>query len=395
MRKESDESDATGEGRETMNTIFSRRALYTAGLLSALLLTVGSTATAQKPKTKPPVKPKTAVGTIGTKQMEGTEGQIGVTYSLKTNEALDAPFNITITRVTYSTQSFRYNDWVMTPPREQKYLVVHYLCQNPTKEDIEIPSYYQANKLFQAVGSDNKTYTPDESYKDSYLDNPNLAPAKNYAVADLKLKPGQKSETVFALIPIPADVTVPKLIVKRGRVGTKEQVVRFDLRDKVKSDFGRYANAANPAVPLEECPAVFGTAYPLSSLEVTVSDVKREPGPFENGGFTADEGKEFITGTVALKNVAPQERYLWVDYCPVITLVDADGEKTTFDRNQGFLRVNRTSRIEVGNVEPLDSRKGVFFFQVPKGTKIKQIIVSEVNFPDTQYRRLVYDVSNL
>lgn len=344
------------------------------------------------PKPQPPAKP--TPGTIGTKQMEGSEGQVGVTYSLKTNEALDPQFNLTITSVSYTTGGYRIADKVLAPGRGQKYLVIRYTCQNPNKTDIDIPADFQSTNLFQAVGNDNKTYTPEGDFRTSFLDNPSLAPGKPYAQADLKLKPGQKSEMVFALIPIPSEVIVPKLIIKRGRVGTNEQVMRFDLRDKVKAEYGAFANTATPLVPRDDMPGTLGTAYPLASLEISISDMKREAGPLM-ADITADDGKEFITGTVALKNIAPANRTLWSDYAPKVTVVTDDGEKFTFDPGHGFLRTNRSSRMDPGEVESLDSRKAVFYIQIPKGTKVKQLIVSEINFPDFETRRLTYDISSL
>lgn len=360
-----------------------------AALLSAILILGGTTiAHAQK---KPTPKPKPAVGTIGTKQLAGTEGQLGVAYSLKDKDFVPR-FNMTITGVTYSIRRFSYSDTTNYALAGKKFLVIRYIAQNPNKEDIEIAGYHMASILFQAVGSDNKTYEPDEWCYDTFLDNPKLAPGKKYLDATLKLKPGQKSETVIALIPLPADVTVPKLIVKRGRVGTNEEVVRFDVRDKIKSDFGVFTDSANPAVPKEETAAQVGTAYSLGNLDITISDLKREAGPLTSD-ITAEDGKEFITGVISLQNLSPQPRYMWVDCKPILTLVDEDGEKVTFDAE--FLKSNRTEVIAVGNVEPLDSRKGIFYFAVPKGIKYKHLLVHELNFPSWTTRRLVFDLANL
>lgn len=365
-----------------------QKSKYAVLLVPALIACSTSAALAQKKTTKPT---KQAVGTIGTRQMAGTEGQLGVAYSLKDKDFVPR-FNITLTSVTYSTKRFSFEDTTASALFREKYLVLRYVVHNPIKEDIEMPAYYMASKLFQAVGSDNKTYEPQDWCYNTFLDLPVLSPGKKYPSGDLKLKPGQKSETVVALIPLPSEITVPKLVVKRGRVGTKEEVLRFDIRDKVKSDFGIFADSANPSVPKEETSAQTGTAYPLTNLEFTVSDLKRESGPL-TADVVAEEGKEFITGTIALKNVSPQVRYMWVDSKPIITLVDEDGEKVSFDSE--YLKANRTEVIAVGNVEPLDSRKGIFYFQIPKNIKYKQILIHERNFPEFVSRRLVYDISSL
>lgn len=365
-----------------------KRKYIAASLPVLIVFSVQGNIFAQKNTTKPP---KQAEGTIGTKQMAGTDGQVGVTYSLKDKDFVPR-FNINLTNVTYSTKRFSFDDTTGAALTGEKYLVIRYTVHNPNKEDVEMPAYGMASKLFQAVGSDNKTYEPQDWCWNTFLDLPVLLPGKKYPSGDLKLKPGQKSETVVALIPLPSDITVPKLVVKRGRVGTKEEVVRFDVRDKVKSDFGIFADPANPFTPKEEVAAQAGTAYPLTNLEFTISDLKRESGPLRQD-IVAEEGKEFLTGVIALKNISPQTRYMWVDSKPVITLVDEDGEKVSFDSS--YLKMNRTEDITVGNVEPLDSRKGVFYFEVPKNDKYKQILIHERNFPEYISRRLVYDISSL
>ena len=172
----------------------------------------------------------------------------------------------------------------------------------------------------------------------------------------------------------------------------REEVVRFDVRDKIKSDFGVFADPANAAIPKEEAPAQVGATYPLANLDITVTDLKREAGPL-TPDIVAEEGKEFITGLITLQNLSPQQRYMWVDAKPVITLVDGDGEKVNFEAE--YLKNNRTGAITVGNVESLDSRKGVFYFTIPKGIKYKHILINEWNFPSYTSRRLVYDIAAL
>jgi hypothetical protein len=362
-----------------------------AALLISLMLAVP--AAAQKPKKPAPPKPKPAVGTIGTKQMAGTEGQVGITYSLKANDTTPQ-FNMTILSVSYLVGPVNIEGNTIAgrlAPAEQKIMAIHFIVQNPNKEDLELRSYHTASVLFQAVASDNKTYEPEDYVYDTFLHNPKLPLGKGLKRADLILKPGQKSETVIAFIPIPADVTVPKLVVKKGRVGTNEQVVRFDLRGKVKADFGIFADAANPETPKSETTAVSGTAYTLNNLEITLSDIKREPGPIN--GTDAEENKEFLTGNIQIKNVSSTERYFWVDCVPILTLVTEDGEKVKLESN--FLKPSRTEEVTYSNGGPGEQRKGMFYFQIPKGAKPTSLIIYERNFPEFQSRRLVFSLENL
>jgi hypothetical protein len=132
---------------------------YIASLVcTALVIRAESVALAQN---KPPVKPKTRVGTIGTKPMAGGEGQIGVAYSLK-NVDFFGGFNITIHEVSYSVDRLPIQDTAYIPKRDQKLLVIRFQLQNPSREDIPFPGFNGGHLLFQAVASDNKTYEPGE-----------------------------------------------------------------------------------------------------------------------------------------------------------------------------------------------------------------------------------------
>lgn len=359
------------------------------GILSVVLLSGNAFAQSKKKPAPPPKKPTNAPGTLGTKQMEGKEGQLNVAYTLK-EEYFIGGYNITLTDVSYSTRSFPVGEEYYTPTSEQKFVVIRFLLQNPKKQDITIGSDL-AKALFQVVATDNKTYEA-EGTPYVFVDNPKLAPGKGYLLADLTLKPGQKSEPLVAVITVPSDLIVPKLIIKRGRFGTSEEVVRFDLRGKVKNDLGVFADPENPTTPRIEAPAEFGKPYTLSALQVTLEGLKRESGPIKD--VEAEEGKEFLTGTVTIKNISHRGRPFWGDVKPVIILVDEDGEKTEF--NQNFLRPSRTDEVAYNaTVEPLEERKGVFYFPIRKGMKVKQILVQEYSFPDYRSRRLLYDASNL
>ena len=356
-----------------------------ASLIAAAFLV--SPVSAQK-KTAP--KKPVAPGTIGTKQMEGTDGAIGTTYSLKEKDGEFTPrFNITITGVSYTLGGVNLPDsrCFLTP--EQKILAVRYIVQNPNKTDVTIASYNMARALFQAVGDDNKTYEAEDYLHTTFLDSAKPAPGKGLKLADLSLKPGQKSETIVAFLTVPPDVTVPKLVVKRGRVGTKEEVMRFDLRGKIKSDFGAFADAASPAIPKIEAAATPGTAYVLGNLEVTISDIKRESASI---GEIAplEDGKEFVTGTIAIKNVSPVPRSVWADCKPVLTILLDDGEKMPIDNK--FLKPSRTEEVNYTTADPLESRKGIFYIAIPKGAKIAGLTVVEANFPNFVTRRLLYPV---
>jgi hypothetical protein len=361
--------------------------------LAGLTLLPAPDASAQagkKPATKPqPPKPK--AGNIGTRQMAGSEGQVGVTYSLERFEF--APrFNLTITGVSYSVGRFPLRDQTLTAIRTQKLLVIRYVLQNPNKEDIELGAGDMTRSLFQAVANDNKTYESEGDFAIGFIEAKNLAPGKPNPYADLKMKPGQKSETLVSIIPIPADATVPKLIVRRGRVGTSEQVLRYDLRDKITSDFGIFADPANPTTPRAEIAALAGTAYPVANLEIKVADLKREAAP-PHADIPAEEGREFITGTVTIKNLSAQPRGLWDTCRPVIALIDEDGERKVFDLP--LLKGNRSEFVQPGEGQPLEERRATFYFSVPKGVKYKKLEVHEWNFLDLEARRLVYDVSAL
>lgn len=370
-----------------------QKVLHT-GLVLGLALLIAPAASAQKKpaaKPQPPKKPAPTVGTVGTNQMAGTEGQIGVTYSLKENE-ITPKINFTITGVSYSTNRFLLPDFTLVPGKEKKYLVVRYVLHNPNTTDIELQGGMLTTYMFQAVGNDNKTYESENEAGQTFIEMKGLASGKPFPVANIILKPGQKTETLVSVIPIPTDVIVPKLVLKRGRFGTNEQVVRFDLRGKVTPDFGIFNDTANPAAPRAEIAGMVGTTYPLALASMTVLNIKRESGPLGND-VVAEEGNEFITGTVVMKNLTAQKRSFWADTKPMITLVNADGERKTFE--DAFLTVSRSGAVEQAEVSPGDERRGVFFFQIPKGAKVKQVILQEWSALDLESRAVVFDASGL
>ncbi len=339
-------------------------------------------------------KTKQAPGTIGTKQMAGGEGQIGTTYSFERSP--DYPrFNFTLVSAAYSVERLPFKDGSFTPLKDEKLLVLRYTLQNPTKTDIEITSPYFAKVTFQAVATNNKTYSADRT---PYALMEGGRPAgKPYPFADIVLKPGQKSETLVAAILIPADVSIPKLVVQRGRVGTKEKVTRFDLRGVIKPLPAPIADPADPsgATARAEIPAKIGDScvgafsdFKVESMAYT-ADAIGDAAPPDGGKILA------VTASANYGNGAPMTLFTTEDKVTGY-LKDGDGEKIV-----AVEEIFKTTRPEPAVIESHSYGDTVRFrilFKVPNGVTPQKLYLRNDSYIEggpKDGREYVFDLSGV
>lgn len=344
-------------------------------LCSAATMSHIALAQAPKPKTKQ------APGTIGTKQLAGTEGQIGTTYTFEVKDAIPR-FNFTLLSAMYTVDNVPRLEGSYAPGKDEKLLVLRYQIHNPNKEDISIAAEGFALAHFQAVASDNKTFNCELT--PVALNEGSRKPGKPYPNADLVLKPGQKSEVLVAAIRVPAVASVPKLIIQRGRVGTNEQVVRFDLKGKVKPLPAPFADPADAtgATALSTIPAKIGDKCLgiRSDFEVTSFAYTGET----IGDIAPDEGgKLLVVGVTGTFKNGSRGGVIGGGDTFSGYYTDASGEKVTGDEaNLTILRATRPAPFDGEEHEYGEKYTLRMIFRVPSGVSPKTVVLQNNSSDD-------------
>ena len=368
----------------------SKFALMAAALLSVTLAGGPLTsplhaAPAKKTVKRPAKKPAAAhkpvpTGTLGTHQMAGGDGVFGETYTV-TNGGQYGPVNLTLTGAEYSVTRFNMSaDDLVAPKVGEKLLVVHYRLKNPNTSDL----YYSGGHLFQTVTSDDQT--ADDS-------GTSRREGSKEKVA-MTMKPGQGIDNLVTYAVIPAKGPLPKIILHYGRVGTKEEVIRYVLgqgKNVVKPIPAPYADPSDPAgaTALTLVPAKVGTTYQAGFLDVSLDAVAFAPGPF--GELTAEDGKRFLVATVTVTNKEWGQLYFKDGF--TATLRTSDDEKVTdFTQLKG-------KRDEAWEGQQLDADEAAtvrLVFVVAKDATAKTLTLAEnVDNSGGLSHALVYDLSGV
>ena len=321
---------------------------------------------AAKPVAKPVVKPAANPGgpiVLGTKQLPGDFGQVGITYTIG---QLD-PTNFTLLSAEYHADRFVVSDNAWGLDAGEKVLVLNYTVQNPTKDDQEC---YWGSLRFTAVDSRDVNHTDIQTV---------IRTGDPSDSINLSLKPAQKLNLTTAIV-VPANGVIPKLIVSREE---EAAVIRYDLRGKVKPIPAPFADPADPtgATARKEVPAVAGAIHPIGLFDARL----------EETGYTTqtlndtepEEGHRFFTAIFTIKNTTQTERaYYWGTFEPMLR--DADGEKV--DYNQTMLKASRDEAAS-GDLAPGEEARVRFFFSMPEGVAAKSVSLKE-----SDSRSVVFDV---
>lgn len=323
-------------------------------------------APAKKPA--PANKPAAPAGPVvlGTKQLPGEFGKLGVTYTIGSY----SPINFTLRSAEYRVDRFVVgaNSW--GKEEDQKLLVLHYTVHNPTKNDLP---YYWAGLDFTAVDSQ------DVNHK--FLQAAIRDGDAKRAPLNITLKPAQKLDVVTAIV-LPAEGVAPKLIVQRE---TNAAVIRYDLRGKVKGIPAPYADPedATGASALKRVPAPAGAYHPLGIFDVALESTAFTRDALN--GKTPADGKRYFTATFKIKNPtnlpAP---YYWSTF--EATLKDADGENVRY--NQMLLKASRDEKAS-DTLEPGDEARVRVFFELPENLGAKSLWLRE-----GKSRTMMFDVSS-
>jgi hypothetical protein len=299
----------------------------------------------------------TAGGTIqttqATAQLAGGQGALNQMYSL----GKDRPLNFTLKAVELSAvrQTLRTT---YIPKQNEKLVILRFSVQNPQKTDFDLD---YADFKFTLV--DNK----DRNYEvDSYLARD--GETQEFSAA---LKPAQRVD-VYMVHAVPADVSLPKLIVQRGGE-SNAPVIRYDLRGKVKGFTAPFADPkdSSGSTVLETVPGKPGTYYPMGYLDGKFISATFSTEPMNKQG--PPEGKRYLIATIGVKNAVRQDQNY--DYSNFkFSLTDEDGSSEAFD---GYLiRANRDERAE-GTLKPDAETTFRVYFALSKSTTAKTLTIRE------------------
>ncbi|BCM89808.1 hypothetical protein IAD21_01656 [Abditibacteriota bacterium] len=343
-----------------MNTFF--RHLGAVGVVCATLVSGAMAAPAKKvPAKKPPAKTpakKPGIGIKKTPQMAGGVVRFGDLYGLKSG------FTFQILSARYSYDAFDdYGGLYPTP--DHKLLVLRVAIKNNTPADL----YFDGNSHeFQIQASNNELYSG-ASYR--------LASAKSKAF-NSNLKPGlgmgQGADNPFEVaIEIPDTAQVSKIILKQGRKGTSEDVLRFLVAGTQGGDPKNVI--APPSVGNGTPPFKPDGFFPSSYFQFRINSVQFVPGPI--AGTDAPENRQFAVVNITYKNATsiPQSYYDFLaGGLDRVAFADSDGENYPANGDIGVLKASSDEKSE-GDIAPGAEKTCRIVIPVPKTVTLKTLTI--------------------
>lgn len=317
----------------------------------------------------PAVPKKPTVGVRGAAQMAGTDGVFGQTYTLKSG------FNYTVVSAEYSvTRSVAYDCTV--PKADEKLVVLHVRIKNSNADD----NYFDAGAHgWTAVDSDGNDHAGGTDYGRD-ITGKAIVPS---------LKPGQGYDDVYTSILVPAKGPLAKLILNNGRIGTADDVLRFNIGagKNVIAPLPPYV--ADPADPtgvtaLADISGKVGAFYPMGTFDVRFDNFQFSDGPVD--GNNVDDGKRFIIATATFKYLGTGDDAAIYPSLFTTQATNSDDDDIQFD---GGMTADKDEDVPSDRrIRTNDTYTIRFYGQVSIGTKLKTFTISEGDS-----RRYVYDIS--
>jgi hypothetical protein len=281
-----------------------------AALLTAAVSTPGA-AQKKKPAVKPTAaKTKKAPPKAGLKQgpavqMPGDNGKVGINYRLgeKGSELV-----FTLEKAEFASRVVLAESTLFANPG-QRLLILSYAVQNPASAD---RFFFNQSFKFTVVSPDDKNLVCDVA---------GIHPVRLDTLS-LQLKPAQKVRAL-AVMQVHPKGPVNKLIVQRGE-GTP--VLRYDLRDKVKSFTSAFA-AEDGFDILDVGKAKLSAPFELGYYDINVEKVEESTAAVD--GIQPESGSKLIMATVSLKNATNQNAHM---HGSIVTAkaLDDNGEELTW-----------------------------------------------------------------
>ncbi|MGC4045027.1 MAG: hypothetical protein QM758_14650 [Armatimonas sp.] len=331
----------------------------------ALTLAVGAVAlgappkkpTPKKPTAKPtPAKPQQP-GVKGASQMAGGAIRFGDLFALRSG------FTYQILSARYSLDPLNdYEHDALSP--DEKFLILKVAIKNNRQGS----DNDTGGELLQAVDATNKTY-------DSGRYSLASKPGEEFSV---NLKPGQGLgqggvDPLEVSFKVNKDAKIVKLILKNGREGTKEEVLRFFLAGATEAEAGGKPDPKNIVSPLpawasEGSMVPVGQPIPSYTYFMTLTGFSTAT----LSGEEAEEGKKWIFANIKVKNPWKTKKQGLFDFyggdnIGNLVLIDGDGEKYHASK---FLKAKKDEQPS----DELDPNEEVSFrigFQVPSDATFK------------------------
>lgn len=321
-------------------------------LLPLALLLVVAPASAQKPKTKTKPAQKPTIGIKGASQVAGGQIRFGEIFALKSG------FTFQILSARYSLDPLDDYNKEYPGPNDAFVLLTVAIKNNQRSSD---NFFNTESHVFQAVDANNENH-------EGALYRLRSKPGEAFSPS---LKPGQGigqggTDPLTVAIKVPLKAQIGKLILKQGREGTSEEVLRFLLSDP--------KNAVTPlpawATGSELVPS--GTLCPTANYYFRLDSFATAS---KLGQNDADEGKKWVLALVTVKNGLSSKQGLYDftggDDIATMLLVDGDGEK--YPASQ-LLKAKRDEPAD-GELDGGEERAFRIAFQVPKDATFKTMLL--------------------
>jgi len=315
----------------------------------------------QKQKANPPpTKPSQTAPTLGTVQLPGDNGKIGVTYQLG---AKGSELHYTLDSASVAPYYSAPED-VLVAGENQRMLILNFTVQNPQKEEMRLGATTFA---FTAVSPD------DENFKFSgYI----LGQPKRMHL-EQNLKPAQKVKCTVAF-PIYSTGPVTKVMVEKG---SGSPILRYDLTGKLTGTYDVKNLDANidPATGKMKNPVSAwsnnGVDYAQTSWMPELSKDKLidmgEFGVTYDGwefttekikGYAPSTGFKYLVLKASFSNLIAKDAFLSFAYFDW-TVTDGSGQKLPWNRDILFAGSDTPVYQKLVNGE--DPIKTRVYFQVP------------------------------
>lgn len=309
----------------------------------------GSAAYDQANKKLIVVLPQGGAGAMGTEQMAGEWGVIGMPYTIHPND----PLNFTLNSAEFSVRRMHVGDTSVVPEGNEKLLVLHVTLQNPQAAERRV---YWADLDLTAVDAMNVNREWSQE----------LGMATTGESVDIDLKPAQKVD-VYTAVVVPARGVVPKLMVISG----ENQVLRYDLRGQVVALPEPFADPDDPsgATALVKVPAESETWYPMGVFDVWIGGFGY---PVAGAYDEPSEGKSYVLMELKLRNGGADEERLYADVFRGV-LRTTEGRKIEWE----YELLDADLESVDADLEPGEQMTVLMAFEAPVGARLTSFEIRE------------------
>lgn len=296
-------------------------------------------------KTKPPAKRVVQ----GTQQLAGDQAVPGQEFTLGQQN----PMNFQLDSAEYTTSRVIIGNSVFWPAPDEKFLLLHFQFHNPRKAEA-------------LIRYDTFSYTAVDSTDTNRDCKRNLGVESTKQELNQRLKPGQRM-AAYTFIAVPANATVPKLIVK----ASDNLVLRYDLTGKIKPLSGPTADPADQtgATALKSVLSEPGTWNQIGLWDCRVDSFSTSTTPI--AGKSLPKGGSYFIANATVRNASPGENLFRFDTLQ-IQLADQDGIET---RWSGWVLRGSSDQDLQARIPSGQEVKIRFMSAVPKGVEPRTFTV--------------------